>query len=184
MGREKQWFPFSLSILPLNCFVAFALLWPMEMRAWDWADVGSDELFHCLWLSCMYYHQTRQQLIIKGKKLSPMISLTSLFCHRLIQNSFQVTWTTQQSGNVLLLPKELASESWLSLHPNILRSQSLQFPWTSCSLEKNAPCRVQTPRDRSSTGANCQCSVNLRQPKVLAAEKFISSSAAVRRAQP
>lgn len=41
----------------------------------------------------------------QGKKASPMISFTSLFCHRFIQNSFQVTWTTQQSGNVLAATK-------------------------------------------------------------------------------
>lgn len=34
-----------------------------------------------------------------------MISLTSLFCHRLIQNSFQVTCTTVQSGNALAATK-------------------------------------------------------------------------------
>lgn len=77
-----------------------------------------------------------------------------------------------------LLPKELAFGSWLSFsirlqqrsHPSILRSQSLQFPWTSCSLEKNVPRKVQTPRDRSSTGANCQWSVTSGNPGFEAAE--------------
>lgn len=44
MGREKPWFPLSLSILPLNYSVAFALHWLMETRAWDSANVGKDEL--------------------------------------------------------------------------------------------------------------------------------------------
>lgn len=97
--------------------------------------VGNYKLFHYLWLSCIYYRQTRQQLVIKEKKPSPMISLTSLFCHRLIQNSFQVTWTTLQSGNVLAATK--GTNIWVLAvaSPQILRSQSLQFPQTSCSLE-------------------------------------------------
>lgn len=100
VGREKQQFLFSLSIGFLNYSVAFALHWPTETWAWDSVNAGDDKLFHYLWLSYICYHQTRQRLIIKRKKLSPMISLTSSFCHRLIQNSSQVTWTTRQSGNV------------------------------------------------------------------------------------
>lgn len=52
---------------------------------------------------CRVFITTRQDngWSSREKKPSPMISLTSLFCHRLIQNSFQVTWTTLKSGNVL-----------------------------------------------------------------------------------
>lgn len=160
-------------------------------RAWDSVTAGDDKLFHYLWLSCIYYHQTRQQLIIKEKKSSPMISLTSLFCHRLIQNSFQVTSTVLQSGNVLAATK--GTSVWASAlpagqaaarsQPGILRSQPSLLPQMACSLERNTICRTQAPRDSLSTGANRQCSANLRQPKVSGCREFIYNSAAVRREQ-
>lgn len=127
----------------------------------------------------------------QGKKSSPMISPTSLFCHRLIENSFQVTSTVLQSGNVLAATK--GTSVWASAllicqaaarsQPGILRSQPSPLPQMACSLERNAICRTEAPRDSSSNSANCQCSANLRQPKVSGCRGFIYNSAAVRREQ-
>lgn len=88
-------------------FFLWTTVWPLHFTGSWKQEPGIQQMLAkmSLWLSCMCYHQTRQQLIIKEKKPSPMISLTGLFCHRLIQNSFQVTWTTQQSGNVLAATK-------------------------------------------------------------------------------
>lgn len=61
---------------------------------------GDDKLFHYLWLSCNPTTRQDKGWSSTKKKASPMISLTSLFCHRFIQNSFQVTWATRQTGNV------------------------------------------------------------------------------------
>lgn len=104
------------------------------------------KLFHC---GCRVFIITRRDngWSSRKKKPSPMISLTSLFCHRLIQNSFQVTWTTLQSGNVLAATK--GTNIWVLAAASSQYSQITvpQFPQTSCSLEKNTPCKVQTPRD-------------------------------------
>lgn len=190
VGREKQWFPFSLPIILLNCSTAFALRWPMEEPGIQWLLVMISCFTTC---GCRVYITTRQDnsWSSRKKKSSPMISLTSLFCHRLIQNSFQVTSTVLQSGNVLAATK--GTSVWASAlpagqaaarsQPGILRSQPSLLPQMACSLERNTICRTQAPRDSLSTGANRQCSANLRQPKVSGCREFIYNSAAVRREQ-
>lgn len=97
-------FAFSLSV-PLNYSVAHALHWPMEKKAWD--PVLLAIISSSITCGCRVFITTRQDnsWSSRKKKPSPMISLASLFCHRLIQNSFQVTWTTLQSGNVLAATK-------------------------------------------------------------------------------
>lgn len=56
-GRKKQWFPFSLPIIPRNCSTAFALRWPMEEPGIRWMLVMISCFTTC---GCRVYITTRQ----------------------------------------------------------------------------------------------------------------------------
>lgn len=98
-------------LLSACLFFLWTTVWPMHCTGpWKrkpgiqycWQFINSS-----ITCGCRVFITTRQDngWSSRKKKPSPMISLTSLFCHRLIQNSFQVTWTTLQSGNVLATTK-------------------------------------------------------------------------------